>query len=272
MIFLQNSFRFFLGFFLLLISLESFASLIISPTRVIFDGRDRAQTVTLINSSNEVQTYRVSFVEKQQEEINGLYKTIENEDEIAKVPTIASNMLRFSPRQVTLNPGEKQSVRISLRKPANLPDGEYRSHMSFTIIPKAEQVELATKNAGFKFFMLPSFTIPVQVRNGVVEVRSTIDSTKIEKISADKWGVATMLSKQGNYGAFGVVKVYWKPNAIATYKQVGVMNNVALYREVKQRLIMVTLDNEPKAGLYKVEFLADKSFNQKVFDVKEFAL
>lgn len=258
-------FGLFLTFFM---ANEALANLIINPTRVVFDARDRAQTVTIINSSDQPQTYRLKLVEKAQTP-QGSYI---NQDEALPASLQkfqASPMLRYSPRQVTLQPNEKQRVRISVRRPANLPAGEYRSHLMFQILPKAEQINLNEQNAGFKIFMLPSFSIPVQVRQGVTEVEAKIKSPKIV-LASDRPAVAFTLRKTGNYSAYGAVEIFWKPSTQASFSPVGLLNNVAVYRESSQIPVSVNLKQAAKPGIYKIQFTADKTFGQKVFDSVEF--
>ena len=43
----------------------------------------------------------------------------------------ADGMLSWSPRQITLQPGTAQVVRLMVRKPEGLAEGEYRSHLDF---------------------------------------------------------------------------------------------------------------------------------------------
>ena len=253
------------------ITTEAFANLIINPTRVVFDDSDRTQSVTIINSGNQPQTYRLKFVEKVQSNQGG-YTNLDESANASLDQFQASPMLRYSPRQITLQPNEKQRVRISLRKPANLRAGEYRSHLMFQILPKAEQINLNQENAGFKIFMLQSFSIPVQVRVGQPQVIAQIQSPQIRAIDNQKNAVQFTLNKSGNYSAFGSVKVFWKPNAGAQFQPVGELNNVAVYRESSQISVSVTLQTPPKTGIYKIDFLADKFFKQKVFDSMEFTV
>ena len=43
---------------------------------------------------------------------------------------------------MTLAPGETQAVRLLLRKPGNLADGEYRSHLLMQNVPKDAGVSI----------------------------------------------------------------------------------------------------------------------------------
>ena len=52
------------GLFFVLFSQYATANLLISPTRVSFDERQRSAKVTVINSSDEYRTYRVVWNKK----------------------------------------------------------------------------------------------------------------------------------------------------------------------------------------------------------------
>ena len=108
------------------------ASLLVSPIRVAFEGRERSHEIVLINSSSEVKTYRLAWQEKLALPSGG-YKDLTAEETVG-YPS-ASKMLRFSPRQVTLKPNERQIVRLGLRRPKDLADGEYRSHLKLEALP-----------------------------------------------------------------------------------------------------------------------------------------
>ena len=107
------------------------ADLMITPIRAVFDGRDRSKVITLINTSNKTRTYRMGWV---------LY-TLNDQGNYEEVETLtgpdgkdrsAMEMIRFSPRQVTIEPQGRQRIRLSLRRPADLEPGEYRAHLSIT--------------------------------------------------------------------------------------------------------------------------------------------
>ena len=50
---------------------NAYANLLISPTRISFDERQRTAKVTVINTGNEYQTYRVLWSEKQAQPSGG---------------------------------------------------------------------------------------------------------------------------------------------------------------------------------------------------------
>ena len=71
---------------------------------------------------------------------NGIYKTIEGPAEKFGVNAI-ENYIRYSPRQVRLNPNEKQTIRLMMRRSNSMKEGEYRSHLMFSPIPDPDSTE-----------------------------------------------------------------------------------------------------------------------------------
>ena len=133
-----------LGFVLMATGLYVFypkvgqASLTISPLRVVFEGRQRSAEVMLLNLSQEENTYRVGWIYNKMDE-DGQYERV---DQTLTPGYDVADFVLFSPRQVTIPPSGRQKVRLSLRRPPDLPDGEYRAHMIFQKLPKenADQI------------------------------------------------------------------------------------------------------------------------------------
>ena len=117
--------------FLLLISWQASANLLINPTRVSLAHGERSTEITLINTSQVTNTYRMEWVEKQAKQGGG-YDDLTDE-QAARFPT-SSQMIRFSPRQVTLAPNERQTVRIAVRRPSDLAEGEYHTNVVMSVL------------------------------------------------------------------------------------------------------------------------------------------
>ncbi|MGK0319963.1 MAG: fimbrial chaperone protein, partial [Granulosicoccus sp.] len=145
-----------------LLSSAAYADMLVSPTRVIMNDANRSATLILRNTSNGSRTYRLSWQDKRANE-NGSY-TIITEDE--EWPS-AKEMIRLSPRQITVGPNENQTVRFNWRPPADLPSGEYRSHLLLEVIPDISEptatmgVQAPVDEVGIQIFMQMSFSIPV---------------------------------------------------------------------------------------------------------------
>jgi P pilus assembly chaperone PapD len=116
---LRQAVRILLAWLLLAVILPAHADLMLYPTRIVFEKNQRAAQIELINNGSKAATYRISLVNRRMTE-DGRFEAAEA---AAPGERFADDMLRFSPRQVRLEPGTTQTVRVMLRKPAELADG-----------------------------------------------------------------------------------------------------------------------------------------------------
>ena len=109
------------------------AGLLITPLQVTMEDRSRVTEITLVNSSKDTNTYRLSWSQLEQVENVGGYIKIEEENR--KGRRDLQDFAVFTPRQITLRPNERQTIRVAVRRPNDLEDGEYKSHIKFSIVP-----------------------------------------------------------------------------------------------------------------------------------------
>ncbi len=250
---------------------SAYAGLLIAPLRVVFDQNERSKVVTIINSGQKSASYRIGF--KNLEQLpSGEYKEIKNRNNVNASQFFANKMIRFSPRQVSLNPGDRQQIRISLRKPNTITAGEYRSHLTFTQLPEPEMLPGNNKSQGIKVFMLTSFSIPVQVRHGNPEVHPQITDAKLTHLKTDQWQIETTIHKESPFSSFGKIVAYWRESSGHEYTEIDFIDNATLYREVSNRTINLVIDKDDvKTGQYKVVYVPDSVFLQSKFDQFEFS-
>ncbi|WAJ70813.1 fimbrial biogenesis chaperone [Catenovulum adriaticum] len=250
------------------------AQLLISPTRVVLDERQRSAKVTLINPTNQTRTYRIEWEEKIAKSIGG-YKTLEKNGFANSDIKLASPMLRVSPRQVTLQPNEKQSVRLMFRRPKSLTDSEYRSHLAFKPLPIQKKTN-NSENSGVKIEIetLLAFTIPVIARQGSVD--ASVDINKIQVIKNQQNTSAQVeltIDKAGKYSTTGNMLVYWKPTSGAAEQVVAQVHGYNIYPDQSQyQLSLDWPDFNAKQGSLRVEYIGKKEFNGQVFINKTFDL
>jgi fimbrial chaperone protein len=201
---------------IMLLALTSFwvqANLIIHPIRVQFSPGDRSTEVTLLNDSQKTNTYRLEWQERKAKPGGG-YSDVAVAD--TKNFPIASSMVRFTPRQVTLKPGERQTIKLNLRRPARLGDGEYRSHLMFKALPPpAALAEPDEQTAGLtmRLNLVTSFAIPVVVQQGNVNPQVSMTSAQIryDATAPAKSSVVVELNNSGKFSAYGDMEAYWTP-------------------------------------------------------------
>lgn len=110
-------------------------NILIVPTRVIFEGKTRSAVVKLINPNNSPKTFEVSIAAVRMDE-TGKKGYVDSPNEAER---LAIDMIRYSPRRVTIGPNVWQTVRLMVRKPKDLPPGEYRTQLR--VIPVLEKEE-----------------------------------------------------------------------------------------------------------------------------------
>lgn len=250
---------FFTAVILLLTSHLSHANLLIKPFRAVLDKDTRTAEITLLNSSTEIKTYNIQWEEKLQTASGGY-------TDVSESQFSASDFIRHSPRQVTIKPGEYQKIKLRLRMPKTLAPGEYRSHLMMKAIASLPKInDKDTK--GMKVQIIPqlSFSIPIIVRNGVVNSKTEITSLNIKKDKKDKQSIAVMLSHEGDYSTYGSLYAYMKVGNQKT-QQIGEAHNIAVFRESKQRQanIILQVPSIPKGAVVQVLYKGDDEFDSQI--------
>jgi hypothetical protein len=224
------------------------ADIMLYPTRVVVEGAKRSAQVEIINRGQEAETYRIGIVNRRMTEL-GEIVPVE-----AAIPgeQFADEMVRYTPRQVTLQPGASQTIRISVRKPADLAAGEYRSHLQFDRIADAaglaDLASAAAEPASGVSIVLQTLigaSIPVIVRHGETSASVTLDSLQLEPgRNALPPELSFTFRREGNRSVFGdLVATYAAPGKAPI--EIGGATGVAVYvpnAERKARLPLTLPD------------------------------
>jgi P pilus assembly chaperone PapD len=206
------------------------ANLMLHPTRLVFDKNQRAAQVELINNGTESATYRIAIVNRRMKETG----EIDLIDTPLPGEQFADGMLRFSPRQVTLAPGTTQTVRIMLRKPAELAAGEYRSHLHFEKLPEADgaaSVEPQNQDArqiGIVLKVLIGASIPLIVRHGDTSAAIQMTSLAVSDVNGARPQLALQIERSGNSSVYGDLTATFTPRG-GSPVEVARVGGVAVY-------------------------------------------
>jgi fimbrial chaperone protein len=260
----------------LLISLaaqSAWANLLINPTRVQFNANDRTADITLINTSNFTTTYRLEWLEKKAK-INGGYFDL-TAAEAASFP-MSSNMIRFSPKQVTLKAGERQVVKLAIRRPQNLAAGEYRSHLQFKALPpKTPEEGFNPNSASTAVNIVLNFAIPVVVQQGTLQYDVAAANARISYNPSQKNGsVDVDLTRSGTHSVIGTLNAYWTPNGgrETLIAKAGDYNFWPELNATTVSLAWVGADFAITDGKLRIVYEGVKDFRGKVFFDKTFSV
>ena len=253
------------------------AQTMIMPLRVTFEGRDRMHEITLFNPSNSVAvTYKLNWLSRKLQE-DGNFSQSEGLLDPVFDPDTA---LVFSPRQVTLPPNGKQKLRISLRKPADLPDGEYRAHLNLQRVGVQERRDVKMgrqqqPDLNVKMNMNFGVAIPVIVRQGTYDTTATVTQPEFLPAEGKKPPrVAFYVNRTGKFSANGNLKVYWqKPGG--KEELIALRNNVKVYHEVDRLRVEIPLNpgyTQIAGGKVRVLFEGVEPDEGVKFDEKTFTV
>ncbi len=218
------------------------SGLLVTPTRLVFEGRKRSAELTLINRSDEAATYRIAFREMEMTPEGGL-EIVE-----AEPPWSAQRLIRYSPRQVTLGPQETQTVRLQLRLPAELADGEYRSHLELRYVPPPSEAAArkpqSEEAGGFQVRLVPLYgvALPIIVRHGGPEAEVSLGDVELIAGSGDAPDeLRVVIRRRGDRSVYGDLSVSVS-GAGEGQREIGRVRGLAVYTPNAAREVGISLD------------------------------
>lgn len=243
--------------------------LLITPTRVVFEGNKQKEELNLLNMGKDTATYSISFVQKNMKE-DGSFVNIEKPD---SGQMFATPYLRIFPRQVTLAPGEPQVIMLQCRRNADMPTGEFRSHLYFR--SEKDYKPLGMKNSGkdttlLSVQVIPIFgmSIPIIIRSGSVNASVVLSDLKLEIQQDGVQNLKLTINRTGNISAYGDLIIQYIPMQGKPY-QIGTVAGVGVYTNINKRNIAVKLNSAPGKtitdGNLKVQYVSNGETKRVVY-------
>ncbi|QKG70609.1 hypothetical protein [Erythrobacter mangrovi] len=248
-------------------SVSGFGDVNLFPKRVVLNGAREIANVGLYNKTTETGDYEIKIVDMAMTPSGNLVAFDNGLDDATKARVkVASPMLRYSPRRVTLRGSESQIVRILARADANLAPGEYRSHFMVTSLPETEGFSIqnavgAQTPDGIGVTIRPRFgiAIPVILRIGATTLEVGITNATMLTAQDGSKAVAFTVTRSGSRSAFGdiVIKAAGASSPIAISKGVGI------YPELDSRQVIVPIfpETDPRflatGARLSIEFVDD---------------
>lgn len=221
------------------------AQLMIAPTRVVLAGTERSTELILVNKGDEQTAFRID-VENRRMRADGALETV---TDTRPGELFAADMIRFSPRRVVLDPGARQSLRVSVTVPAGLAPGEYRSHLRLMSAPTSAGAATPTASdandgaLSIQLIAVRSITIPVIVRVGALDASASVDSAALTN-KADNLMVIK-LTRAGTRSTYGDLRLTIAGEANPVYNVRG----IAIYTPNTDRDVLLPLPADIKAKL-----------------------
>ncbi|SEL53845.1 hypothetical protein SAMN04488505_102495 [Chitinophaga rupis] len=233
---------------LLFINTQTLAqgNLLVTPMRVVFDGKKGLQELNIANTGKDTARYLVSFIEIRMNE-DGTFEKISEPD---SGQHFASSFVRFFPRSVVLPPNEAQVVKLQLINTSQLDSGEYRSHIYLRAEPNEkalgeDEPASAKEGEGISVRLTPVFgiSIPVIIRYGP---KTGAVSLSDLNLVTDGGGTKLQMvfNRSGNTSVYGDITVDHISSRGKTTRVANV-RGMAVYTPTRLRHMQVQLDAKP---------------------------
>ena len=246
------------------------ANILITPTQVVFDDRERFAVVTLANVTNNTVSYELEWKLFKMTEVKGTYEPVEFAPEYDM-----SKLVFFAPRRVTLSPKGKQKIKLRFSRPSDIPDGDYHVHLKFKSIPveldeNNQPIEKSLVQVGVKV----SYTIPVVVRIGEAQVTAQIGQIGLDRDQNTgqlNMRLPVTRGEGATHSILGHLRIY-NDTGNGEEVLVGEISNANLFPEVRQRVFSIPLKKEVTGGTLRVELRHFKRDNNFVYAERSFPL
>lgn len=244
------------------------ANINISPKRIVFTGLGRTSSVYIYNQGTAAGTFDIQLVDRimlPNGQIVPMSDVEQNPDykPVADQLKSAREMMLTTPRRARLMTNKGQTIRIRAGSAAEVPPGEYRTHLTVTAVPPADAgitaEEAASAQDGelrFRVNSVLGVSIPLIVRVGPVDVRAAIENARLsyEQIVAEAGAaprrtpvLSLDLVRLGPNSLFGNVEIRGARERGAG-NPLGFVRGVGVYPEIARRTLQVQLSRAPAPG------------------------
>lgn len=240
----------FVFLFLIFFAVCSQANIQFFPTRINLSPKNKTATVSLRLRSDKAETFRISTMFYEMYEDG----SVKQRPELSRSPESAASYIRFSPKQVTLQPNVEQIVRLRVRNISRL-NQEVRTHLYFRPMedPLSKYVQKAPKGKNsFNLKAQIAVAIPVVVTPKPLKKDFFLENFRFvkNKKTPSKFSFDLIKNSPGFlYGDVHVYKIDGKKK-----KLVAQAKGVSSY--IKKRKVSYPFSDLKGAprGLYQLEF------------------
>jgi len=229
--------------------------LLVHPTLVVFEGRTRSANVHIVNRGDQVGTFLVEWSDLAMDERGGLTAVTG-----ASPLWSLRGHARYSPRRVTLKPGETQVVKVAVRRKRDVPEGEYYSHLKVRTLASGGGESGRKNTPGVTVTARTGMAIPVIWRNGKSTPQAVIESARLDQSTRQ---VVVSVRRVGRLSTRGFLHTY-RIGAGSGRSTIAAAMPLVIYPSVERRIVNIpiptptVLDNLP-AGQVQVVYTPDQA-------------
>lgn len=180
--------------------------LFVAPHRLIVEPTEKTDVIAVSNKSDTKRRYDLMLIDQVMNE-NGITQRKDT------YPYSVKKMVKFVPRRFTLEPGQRQTVRIAVNRPKDMADGDYHSHLLFREVPlslkdkKAGDAAAAEKKVSFEIRTLYGIAVPIVVQKGAITAEITMGEPTVVTGENGRKQLKVAFSRTGNAEGAGKLSV-----------------------------------------------------------------
>lgn len=229
------------------------SEVLIAPTRIVLERGERSAELVIVNKGDEEAAFRVSIENRRMLQDGSLELAEDKREE----ELFAIDHVRYAPRRVILEPGGKQTIRVSANLSSGLEPGEYRSHLRLMSVPTSAGRSLpaiadpSDGTLSIQLIAIRSLTIPIILRVGELDAEVEIKDLQInDQGQASDNGTEHLLiarlSRNGDRSTYGDVQLFLDGEREPIYFARG----VAVYTPNQERDVILPLPADLRDEIY----------------------
>jgi fimbrial chaperone protein len=237
------------------------ASLTITPQKVILYDDSRSHDLHVVNRGQRTGVFEISWLDYVMDEAGG----VQPWQASPRSPWSVQPYIRYSPRRITLKPGESQVLRVSLRRSTEqVANGEYFSHLRVITIndnleetlrlQKMVQTRSSESSAGVAVSTKLAIGIPVLWRHSENPSSANIVVKQVDRLNNQ---LRLQIRRNGALSTRGYLHVFGEKNN-QRYPLIKPAHFV-IYANIEQReTVLLLKEPVPKDGRLLVLYSQSK--------------
>jgi len=213
------------------------ATVQVFPNKLMFEGDVESGTLTIMNNGSSSGLYTVEWVDNGMASDGSLFQWQEE----GLAPWSIQSHVRYAPRRTLLKPGQRQVIKIALKRNVNVSDGEYFSHIKIRMLDSnveattaKQQEEDAEEPREMKIIARQVIAVPVIWRKGDLPPQASLASASLD---ATGHKIDLVINRSGTTSTRGYVSIYPQ----GSKEPVSETSHVVIYPTTDHKSVRISL-------------------------------
>ena len=213
------------------------ATVQVFPNKLMFEGDVQSGTLTVMNNGSSSGLYTVEWVDNGMASDGALFQYQEE----GLAPWSIQSHIRYAPRRTLLKPGQRQVIKIALKRNVDVSDGEYFSHIKIRMLDSdveatlaKQQEENAEPAKEMKIVARQVIAVPIIWRKGDVPPQASLHSASLDVTGR---AIDLVVNRDGAASTRGYITIYPQ----GADEPVSQVTHVVIYPTTDHKSVRITL-------------------------------